>query len=80
MIIFQDIVQVPTPDMLFWYSLSIILAGALIWVVNRYVTRTDKMFSQLIEAVNELRIIIKVHETEIENLKDKVFGKKGRSQ
>lgn len=78
--ILQEIAQIPTPDMLFWYSLSIVLAGSLIWVVNRYVNRTDKMFSQLIDAVNELRIIIKVHETEIENLKDKVFGTKKRSQ
>lgn len=76
----QELVQIPTPDMLFWYSLSIVLAGSLIWVVNRYVNRTDKMFSQLIDAVNELRIIIKVHETEIDNLKDKVFGVKKRGQ
>jgi len=78
--ILEEIAQIPTPDMLFWYSLSIGLAGGLIWVVNRYVNRTDRMFSQLIEAVNELRIIIKVHETEIDNLKDKVFGAKKRGQ
>ena len=85
--ILQELAQIPTPDMFFWYTLSIVLAGSLVWVVNRYVNRTDKMFQSLIDMVNELRIIIKVHESEIKNhesdiqsLKDKVFGVKKRGQ
>src|SRR6188768_541129 len=85
MMTLEEITQTPTPDMYFWYSLSIILAGALVWVVNRYVNRTDAMFAQLINMVNELRVLIKVHESEIKNhesdiqsLKDKVFGVKKR--
>jgi hypothetical protein len=74
--ILQELAQIPTPDMFFWYSLSIVLSASLIWVVNRYVNRTDKMFQQLIDAVTELKVMIKVHESEIENLKEKVFGKK----
>jgi len=74
--ILQELAQIPTPDMFFWYSLSIVLSASLIWVVNRYVNRTDKMFQQLIDAVTELKVMIKVHESEIDNLKEKVFGKK----
>ena len=77
--ILQELAQIPTPDMFFWYSLSIVLSASLIWVVNRYVNRTDKMFQQLIDAVTELKVMIKVHESEIENLKEKVFGNKKRT-
>lgn len=66
------------PDGIFWYSLATLLAIALIWIIQRYVSKIDTMLLGLTESVNKLITITSVHEVEITNLKDDM--KKYRGQ
>jgi hypothetical protein len=64
--------KLATPDQLFWYTLVILLGGAFIWVLIRYTGRLDTMLNELKVSVNELVTITRVHETEINHIKDDV--------
>jgi len=57
--------QVVVPDSYFWYTLSLLLAVALIGIIWRFAERVSK-------TLDELKIIVKVHEAEIERLKKDV--------
>jgi hypothetical protein len=57
--------QVAVPDSYFWYTLSLLLAVALIGIIWRFAERVSK-------TLDELKIIVKVHESEIESLKETV--------
>lgn len=62
----------PIPDGYFWYVLSTVLVTALIWVVNRYVNRVDRLFEKLTESINDLIQISKVHEHRLEDVEEDV--------
>ena len=72
--------QAQVPDAWFWYSLSIVLAAALIWIFKRYITRQDSIMDRLTKNLEELKTLTAVHDAEIKNnrkdidlLKQKVF-------
>jgi len=46
----------PIPDGIFWYSLSTLLALSLIWVLQRYVNKTEKLLERLVADVSLLKI------------------------
>lgn len=57
------------PDGIFWYSLSIILAGALIVIIWRYVDRNDKrheeheeLFKVIVGTQSDMKQMLAVHE------------------
>jgi hypothetical protein len=58
----------PAPDGLFWYSLSTVLVLALIWVLQRYVSKTDKLFEKIIHNQQQLLINDKVQDTRLDDL------------
>jgi len=57
--------QVNVPDSYFWYTISLLLAVSLIGIIWRFAERVSK-------TLDELKIIVKVHEAEIERLKKDV--------
>ena len=58
------------PDQYFWYSLSTILAGALLWIVTRYVSRTEILITSLKETIQQLSTLVAVHDAEIIHLQE----------
>ena len=46
----------------FYYVLSVLFGGGMLWLIRSYIVRTDKMLNQLTEAVGELKTIVAVHE------------------
>lgn len=71
-----------TPDQYFWYSLAVILGGALIWILQRHIVKTDKLLEKLTEGMNTLNTKTAVHDERIaaleerdEDLADKIVGK-----
>lgn len=50
-----------TPDAYFWYSLTIVMALAIIWILVRYTGKVDETLKELKQAVNELITSNKVH-------------------
>ncbi len=61
-----------------WKPLAILLGGALIWIIQRYIGHLNTILDKLSESVNELTTLTKLHEQklddhegEIKNLKVK---------
>lgn len=68
------------PDAYFWYSLTIVMALAIIWILVRYTGKVDETLKELKQAVNELITSNKVnsirldgHDTDIKDLKEGNF-------
>lgn len=57
------------PDGIFYYSLSVLLIGALIVIVYRYADKTSKLLDELVknDAVQDTRL--DHHDDEIQDLK-----------
>lgn len=64
----------PVPDGIFWYSLSTVMAGALIAILWNYAKETTGMIKELKETVQNLAINDKVQDEKIDGLDDKVNG------
>lgn len=60
----------PMPDGLFYYSLSTLLALAIIAIIWRYIGKTDDLLKELKQAVQNLLINDKVQDSRIEDLED----------
>ncbi len=66
------------PNAYFWYALAIALSGIIItfvlmwgkWVIARF-DRQDTTLDKLADIVGDLKTILKVHDLEIQNLKNK---------
>lgn len=60
----------PMPDGLFYYSLSTLLALAIIAIIWRYVGKTDDLLKELKQAVQSLMINDKVQDNRIDDLEE----------
>lgn len=58
------------PDQYFWYTLSTILAGALVWIVMKYIGRTEMIMTSLKETIQQLSTLVAVHDAEIIHLQE----------
>jgi hypothetical protein len=67
---------VSIPDGWFYYTLSSLLAMALIAIIWKYVAKTENCLGKLETAVNKLITISEVHEVRIKNLEGKKIGGK----
>lgn len=56
--------KIPVPDGLFWYSITLLVSGTLIWIIKKYLDSTDAMLKQLM--ASDAR-----HDTEIMEIKTK---------
>jgi hypothetical protein len=68
----------PSPDAYFWYAICIVLVSILVWIVNRYISRTERLFEELTKNINELIQVTKVHEHRISDAEDDIDHLKDR--
>ncbi|HZI24817.1 MAG TPA: hypothetical protein VFD46_07065 [Chryseolinea sp.] len=62
---------VAAPDQYFWYTLSSLLAAVLIYILWRYVGKTEKSIEKLTESIGQLTVITKLHEHRITVMEEK---------
>lgn len=58
----------PRPDQYFWYTIATVLVLVLVWIVQRYVSKTDKLMEKLVEGMNQLDKTAAIHDQRIQNL------------
>lgn len=61
--------QVPIPDSFFYYTLSTLMAAALIWILSRYVNRTGDLLDKLVQNDIKQDGRLDHHEKQIQELK-----------
>lgn len=68
------------PDGWFYYAVTLVFGGALIWIILKYTGKIDLTLTALQQAVNELKTMVSLHDqklethdNEIETLKNKAF-------
>ena len=66
-----QIALTPTPDLWWWYSLSTVLAAALITIIWKYVNDTKKILLELMKIQGEMKTLIAMHDVEIKHLQEK---------
>jgi len=62
-------VKLIPPD--FWYALSMVLAGVLIWMIQKYFASLQTTIKELAESISELTKIITRHDERLEQLENK---------
>lgn len=63
--------MIPVPDGFFYYTLSTIVAGALIWVFIRYINKLDKTLDALMKADHAHNVALAEIKKDIETLKNR---------
>ncbi len=68
------------PDGWFYYAVTLVFGGALIFVILKYTGKIDVTLTKVQEAVNDLKTMVSLHEQKLEthdddinNLKSKVY-------
>lgn len=56
----------------FWRIAAVVFAGALVWIGKRHLDKIDTMLGRLEKSFEELLMMTKVHESEIENIKEDI--------
>lgn len=46
----------------FYYALTVIFGGALIWIIKVYIGKQDSILKQISQTVSDLKIMVAVHE------------------
>ena len=67
--------QITLPPDSFYYALTVVLAGALIWVIKVYIGRVDATLKQLMETQQQMKTMLAVHEQKHEQTEKKVDDK-----
>ena len=81
--------QVETMPKEFWYGLTVILVGILVWIIQKYFMSLQTVINEFRENINELKLIskelltiTKSHEEELkehkEDIKNLYRGKSSR--
>lgn len=60
--------ETATPDGLFYYSLTIALAGALLFVIIRYTGKVDSTLKDIGSTLGEVSTMLKVHEHRLDDI------------
>lgn len=63
----------PVPDGIFWYSLSTVMAGALIAILWNYAKETTGMIKELKETVQKLAINDSVQDERLDSHDEKLY-------
>lgn len=64
----QQLAQaIPMPPDSFYYTMFVLVATALIWIIRTYIDRTDKTLKQLVDTVARLDKMIGIHEEKHDN-------------
>ena len=62
----MNILQTPIPDAVFYYTLSLLLALALIVIIWRFAERVSATLHELRYVSDELKILMKIQEKMVE--------------
>ena len=54
--------QIPQPPIEFYYTLTLLFAGALIYIIKIYISRIDATLKQLSENQQSMKLILASHE------------------
>jgi len=57
------------PD--FWYALSMLLIGVLIWIIQKYFASLNTTIKEISESIKDLTKIVTRHDERIEQLENK---------
>jgi len=57
------------PEVYFWYTISFLLTTALIWIITRYVSRSERREAKLDDAIAKITLLVELHEREINDIK-----------
>jgi len=60
----------------FWYAATLILAGVLIWVVQKYFSSLQTTLKDLSESVKDLVTMVKLHDEQIKQLQGRIPKKR----
>jgi len=60
------------PDNYFWYSLSILISGVLIWIIQRYIQKTERLLERLVNEVNDLKALTKLHNHRLDDIEKNI--------
>ena len=70
--------QLPTPDLFFWYTLSTVLAAVLVTIIAKYISKLEKVLSLITATLSELKTLhlllekdMKLMKRDMEELKPK---------
>lgn len=67
----SQIQQIPSPDQYFWYILATVLASSIIYIIHRYVNKTEKLLEKVVDDLQEMRTTTALHAQSIESLQEK---------
>lgn len=63
----------PVPDGIFWYSLSTVMAGALMAILWNYAKETTSMIKELKDTIQDLAINDKVQDERLDGHDEKLY-------
>lgn len=56
----------------FWFAASLILISILIWIFKRYMDKMDKQSAEFRTSIQDLVILVKLHDRDITTIKEDV--------
>ena len=65
------------PD--FWYAISMILVGILIWIIQKYFASLNTTIKEISESIKDLTKIVTRHDERLDQLENKNGNTKRRS-
>lgn len=60
------------PDGWFYYAVTLVFGGALIYVILKYTGKIDTTLNKIQEAVNELKTMTSLHEQRLDTHEDHI--------
>ena len=65
----QTMNTVPTE---FWFAASLILTSILVWVFKHYMDKMDKQSAEFRTSIQDLVVLVKLHDKDIKNIQEDV--------
>lgn len=62
------------PDAYFWYTITILLAGAIIWILIKYTNGVQKTMDKFEDAISRLIVMTEKHEQRHDYQDEKIVG------
>lgn len=62
----------------FWYALSMLLVGVLIWIIQKYFSSLQTTIKEISESIKDLTKIVTRHDERLDQLESKNGGPKRR--
>lgn len=56
----------------FWYASTLLLAGVLVWIIQKYFASLTESIKSIKESINKLTDLVNLHDYQINELKGNV--------